>query len=1086
MDMIPPQAPPAITRDVLQEPAQAFDRLVGLQAWLATEQAAVPTLPDVGVASALEPYLTQMDDYWNVAPTNTTDATSRRDAFAARIAIAARDLATLAHEDGSLDDDALALTRLVVSADPAGLPAHLDVRELTFGNSPYAGVLLIRDQRHSPRTLVFSSELGWEVFPDLDAVHETLERRARQTLVTRTDLPGIARQHLTGIAFDRFVGSRELTGLPFATLAGRMIDVQRDKLQQAWFEAALDRHSDRHASPSVDSAFDALRLDQVFDVTRILAVRHAALLEQFNAQRLTRVPTGVADTWREKEEVYRSTVNAVAAAEARAGLSSAPSLAGYATESLRERLRSLNVDRDPADIEVRIDRIGPADRLASLQALFEGPAPVSIRLTDLAYQNIAAFDTVRLSAFAGDGTPIPALDSATLRDLVRSLDLGSNYQAHVDAMFRSGPQAAIRREHAANVQRSHMAFQAAEARLGYYLDDAPTSFRPDRAERGYRWVRAVLDAPVAARRARVEGHEIVVRQITYQGTPVRDLFVFGVRNPGSVGSIVMYTPDAPDGITFREFEDRADAGRRFLYHPAFREYLLDRLPNEYARILPNGSARAFAGDHLAQWVLGATDTSAYTRTAARFEEREIEGDFLEAAYETDVQLGLRNTQTLTRSAEKANWAWLVESSRTMTHDRLITEAIMGVVTAPARAAQAGWRFYDTVKTGDSAHAFVDFADFYNASLAAAAPYQAFSSVPLARGIAAARFRSAGRLVQTRPAVQPAVVFEARFAATGVRKTGRPNHEGIFTIDGKKYVEHTNQLYAVRFDADYGTWRLTRPNAGPFFRGPTIQRTPAGHWTYRRVGLPGGSGRGAAGGTNPQVDLFNDYTQEIEQAFPDPFERDLVRTQMRGELTGGAPAAGITDAQRLRWTEALGRAYRSSRRVADRDMVSPPLSVGIPYDLVMPRIPAAPAAPPGYRPVALADVPAELWYYGSKPFKYSRLVREATSHGFSPYSAQIRTEVISNGTNGIRVTTVPPTASIGEIQTATGLQLARSSAFAVRIRPQGMLTVRNSEQVARADLLMAENGPAGAYVLRPTAGTQLTLHGEEHTVLSKLP
>jgi len=85
-----------------------------------------------------------------------------------------------------------------------------------------------------------------------------------------------------------------------------------------------------------------------------------------------------------------------------------------------------------------------------------------------------------------------------------------------------------------------------------------------------------------------------------------------------------------------------------------------------------------------------------------------------------------------------------------------------------------------------------------------------------------------------------------------------------------------------------------------------------------------------------------------------------------------------------------------------------------------------------------------------------------------------------------VTTVPPTASIGEIQTATGLQLARSSAFAVRIRPQGMLTVRNSEQVARADLLMAENGPAGAYVLRPTAGTQLTLHGEEHTVLSKLP
>jgi hypothetical protein len=1086
MDMTPPQAPPALTRNVVQEATQAFDRLVGLQAWLATEQSAVPSLPEVGDASALTPYLGQLDSYWSASPTTATDATSRRAAFAARVVAAARDLAVLAHEDGNLDDDALALAHTVISADTTGVPAHLDVRELTFGDAAYAGVLLIRDQSKSPRTLAFSAERGWEVFPDLSAVHEAMEQRARLALVARPDLPGIARQHLTDIAFDRFVGSRELTGLPFATLVGRMIDVQRDKVQQAWFEAALVRSGDRYASPSVDAAFEALRLDQAFDVAGILAVRHAALLERFNAQRLARVPIDVAETWQETEDTYRSTMNAVATAEEQAGLATAPSLAEYAAQSLRERLRGLGINHDPADIEVRIDRVDPTARLESLQTLFDGPAPVNVRLIDLAYQNIATFDAARFSAFASDGTPIAALDNTAIRDLVRDLDLASSYRAHIDATFRSGPQAAMRREHAADVQSSHMAFQAAEARLGYYLDDAPPSFNPDHAERGYRWVRAALDAPVAARRARVEGHEIVVRQVTYQGTPLRDLIIFGARNPASVRSIVVYTPGAPDGITFREFEDRAEAGRRFLYHPAFREYLLDRLPSEYARILPNGSARAFAGDHLAQWVLGASDTAAYTRTAARFEEREIEGDFLEAAFHTDVQLGLRNTQTLTRSAEEANWAWMVESLQTVTHNRLITEGIMSVVTAPARAAQAGWRFYDTVKTGDGAQAFVDFADFYNASLAAAAPYQAVGAAPLARSIVAGRFRVAGRLVEARPAVLPTVVFEQRFAATGVRKAGRPNREGIFAIDGKTYIEHADRLYAVRFDTDYGSWRLTRPQAGATFRGPAIQRTPGGHWTYHRIGLRGGSGRGGVGATHRPPDVFNEYVHEIERAFPDPFERDLVRTQMRGELAGDVPAATITAAQRLRWTEALGRAYQSSRRVAERNLVSPPMAVGIPHDMALPRIPAAPAAPPGYRPVALADVPGELWYYGSKPFKNSPLVRKSAAPGFSPYWAQIRSEVISYGTNGIRVTTVPPTASIGEIQAATGLPLTRSSAFAVSIRPRGMLTVTSSERIPRADLLVADNGPAGTYVLRPTEGAQLTLGGQEHTVVSKLP
>lgn len=1090
MDITPPQAPPAQVQSFHQEASEAFGRLVGLQAWLATEQAGMPDLPETARPDTLSPYLVAMDAYWNSPSMEGTNGNSRRAALAGRLAGAARDLAVLAHEDGRLDENAMALIRSVASAGGANPRPGATVRELMFGPTSYAGVLLIRDEGISERTLVFSHDRGWETFPRLRDAHAELERRARIALVHTSDLAGIARQHLAAVGPDTFVDSREIGGNPFGRLADRLIAVQRDKLRQAWFEYSLADETTSRAQDFIDTAFRALQLDRAFDVEAMLATRHAALVETFNTQRLAHVPAIVAAGWQDASVRYADTLGQVARREANAGLSLPMDLPAYASTVLGERLRALGVTHDPSDVHILIDRSADvAARLESLQALFEGPAPERIKLIDLAYQNMAPFDSVRLSAIASDGTVIAGLHDAAIRRLVRDLDLSTRFQAYMGSLFRSGSEASIRREGAAALQRAHMGFLAAEARLSYYMDDTPRSFVTDRGERGYRWVKAALDAPTAAGRTRVEGHEVVVRQITYLGTPLRDILAFGVRQPESVASIVLYTPDAPDGISFREFTDRAEAGRRFFYHPAFREYLLDRLPADYGRVLANGATRQFVGDNLANWVLGSSSAAAYTRTQAPFDEREVSGDFLEAAYEVDVQLGLRNAQTFTRSAEDAHWTWLVERLRTATTHRIVEDAIKGVVTAPARAAQAAWRVYDNVKAGDTAQAVVDFADFYNTSLSAALPVYALSSSSVAHAIAGARFRAAGRLVEARPAVQPVVVFEPRFVARNVRKTGQANAEGIFTIGGKTYIEHDGQLYRVIHDSDYASWRLTRPDAGAAFRGPAIQRTSTGTWGYRRVGLRGGSGRGQAGSPEPLPDLYDAYQAEIELAFPDPVERDLVANRMRIERAPEAgvpvPATMISEGQRARWQVAFNQARWRHLLLTSQPGTS---AAAYPMDLTT-RF-------SGLRHVPRAQAPADLWYYGKMPFKDSDLRRHRGNLGYGRESAELSVRSIYPSVHGVRLTTVPPTASIERIREAMGApDLVRGTTFSVRVDPNSLYEpISNSwnrifpyaGQQPLADLVAPNTGLENVFFARPSYGSTLKLGNGQFDVANTLP
>nr|WP_139206783.1 DUF6543 domain-containing protein [Luteibacter sp. UNCMF331Sha3.1] len=1056
MDMLPPQAPPAHTQAIYQQAEQAFDRVVALQGWLATEHAALPGMP---ADASLTTFLGALDGYWNAAPSQVSTDPSRRQAVATRVAAAARDLATLAHEDGTMDTSLRDLARAVTA--PGGtLPASLRVHEALFAGVPYAGVLLVQDATQGERVLAFFTDHGWETFDDLAAARQALESRARAALVTSADLPGIARQHLTNLDATPFVGTRPVDGDAFATLVDRLVAMQKDKLAQAWFEAGLDSDA-RRATDRADAVADILASDRIFDAAAALAARQERLAEAISEQRLARVPANVADDWRQAKDDYVTLQQSIARRATQGYAAPVMGLAAFTRHVLDERLRALGVTQSAADIAIDIENYHRFLPQAVVD-LFADAKPPSMTLVDLAYRNIGTDDPVRLTATDTQGGVIAALDDATLRRLVREANVHVRYPAYVDLELRTGSNAPDRRDPVSVLQRARMRLLANEARLSYYLDGEPRSFRRERTERGFRWVEAVLDAPTLAARARVEGHAIHVSQLTYRGAPLRDVLLIGARDPRSVPSVVLYTPDAPDGITFREFNDRQEAGRKFLYDPAFSDYLLDRLPMDHAVVRSNGT-RAFAGDRLANWVLGSGDTGNYTFTAEPFAERHVEGDVFATLYETDTQLGLYNARALTTGTDDAQSRWIDEYQRKMVAN--VARVVVDVVTAPIHSAAAGWRLYDSVKAGDTTQSFVDFTQFYVASLWAAPGVHHFARTGMGRGLVAGRFRAAGTLVDARAAAPQKVVFESKYAAQGVRKAGRASDEGIYTIGDARYIEHDGKLYGVRFDTDYGTWRLARPQSGPGGWGPAIERTAMGHWAFHRVGLRGGSGRGAAGGRSRQVDTFDEFVDEAERAFPDPVERERVMGQMRRELTENIPAT-ITGEQRARWAAACERArMRAPNRLPLMDSV--PRSVG--QDLT-----TAPL-PPGIRRVPDAEVPSTLYFYDRLPFKNSRLIRSIyrPNEGYSNNSGSIRVQMIADGMPGVRATTVAPDAPVAQIETAMGFaprSVARKQSFSVEFRTRELTQTMPDQTAPKVHVYAPTNGPAGTYYLVPVDGS----------------
>lgn len=362
---------------------------------------------------------------------------------------------------------------------------------------------------------------------------------------------------------------------------------------------------------------------------------------------------------------------------------------------------------------------------------------------------------------------------------------------------------------------------------------------PDHEERGYRMVSTALLWRAGAGRPLLQGHQVTVRRLTYRGAPLRNVLVFAMRNAGSVSRIVMYTPGAPDGRAFREFADRQEADRQVLTAPAFREYLLDRLPMAFAEWSADGTTRRFKGDRLAQWVFAAPASGQRTFLPERFEEEELSGDFLAAAFDAHVDARKADVDELRRQASH----WRFSPLGTPVTTALVGTVVSESLRAPFRALKASYRFYDQVKARDYGSAVVSMAEAYNSALDVVVP------VPLgaAGGRALVRLGQRGMAasVALDGAASPSRArFASKYLDTAVRPRSTPDADGIHRVGGRTFVQHEGGMYGVRYDASHQVWRL-QPAAGAMdvqFGGPAIRQVD-GVWQFASdIGLRGGMRR----------------------------------------------------------------------------------------------------------------------------------------------------------------------------------------------------------------------------------------------------
>ncbi|WP_256577380.1 dermonecrotic toxin domain-containing protein [Pseudomonas sp. R37(2017)] len=277
------------------------------------------------------------------------------------------------------------------------------------------------------------------------------------------------------------------------------------------------------------------------------------------------------------------------------------SLLTYSNRQLRAVLESehgLTVDPDDILVTTSEPDIGSANFVpgapgSTIREPTGAPRRYRSRtLTELALENVGGLDfnfsnfsTLTLKTASGlrpvsiPSSPnvnpvagLPAYEDLTVeqvKDLVRRLNVGKTYRDFLREHLITSEEAKLRKQTFARLMAAQLRLDAIEAKIA-------GDFVVDRLARGFNWVKAVLDQPVDNdQRAEVEGHRIIVQYLNIRGQRVRGVLLFSTATSGG-GSVVVYTPQAPDGQVFHEYA-REDLMKAFVFNSAWREYLVGRV-----------------------------------------------------------------------------------------------------------------------------------------------------------------------------------------------------------------------------------------------------------------------------------------------------------------------------------------------------------------------------------------------------------------------------------------------------------------------------------------------------------------------------
>ncbi|MCK9692689.1 dermonecrotic toxin domain-containing protein [Pseudomonas syringae] len=497
-------------------------------------------------------------------------------------------------------------------------------------------------------------------------------------------------------------------------------------------------------------------------------------------------------------------------------------LRNYARGKLQERIlldHGITVDPDRISVHTTSVEIDPGIGI-DIDYEYVGPSELEPHyetqersLTDLSLENIALTNINFLltgRAFDDQGQLLSFLNAGYLFGLIRELNIGEDYSRYLSIVLSTSAAGQWHRERYARVMRAQMRLDAIEAKMaGDFLGDG--GLPPELANRGYKWVAAVLDHPVDSDdRATVEGHRIQVSQLSINGVSLSGVLVIGTESRSSVANVVVFTPQAPDGMCFREMSDTQEFRQRILLEPELLNYLVGRAP--------------LASQADVRQVLTAG------RDTLFMELQPCTGSFLEVVYESEVARVISAVDEQTNTNWETYWESAWEITKTV-GDILLTFTPFKV-QLPIAALRSFYAIWQGVGKKSSEQG-------------SAPLYLVQAALLLADGLTLSK----GRRVRTSStATVGRSVLDPKTAVSKTPVGLKARSDGIYRGIHEKaqegvpscfYAVQQEKVYAVRYDSDCAAWRVIdsrRPDA--YYQLP-IQLDDQGVWVHASAGLRGG-------------------------------------------------------------------------------------------------------------------------------------------------------------------------------------------------------------------------------------------------------
>ncbi|AUM67905.1 dermonecrotic toxin domain-containing protein [Pseudomonas fluorescens] len=216
-------------------------------------------------------------------------------------------------------------------------------------------------------------------------------------------------------------------------------------------------------------------------------------------------------------------------------------------------------------------------------------------------------------------------------------------------------------------QTQWMALKAKQMRAQAWAAHISGDLTHDKDNTGLNLVLAALDSPTPEVRRKVNGHEVVVRQIQWGDSVLKELLAFGVRKLASRPSLTLYTPGAPDGKMFRDIHAGSDRDLEAALVATLTatldmtRWLIAQLPlmeqaDQFASLVP--AAENLTLNEKIKKVTQSTFSWIRHRVqddfALRVASPVVKGDLLKALHETQITHALKTADTLTVTNAERN------------------------------------------------------------------------------------------------------------------------------------------------------------------------------------------------------------------------------------------------------------------------------------------------------------------------------------------------------------------------------------------------------------------------------------------------